>query len=68
MAGNDADEVGTDIVADVHGSSDQKNRGEHKNDDISGTVSWIDLKHAQHLPEHWQWCQGHNDVTTWCQQ
>ena len=40
VAGVDANEVGTDIIADV--CQIRKTGGKHKND-ISGTVSWIAL-------------------------
>ena len=48
-----------------------KTGGGHKNGYIWEAVSWIELRLAQHLSEvacyavdDWQWCQGHDDVTT----
>ena len=37
-------------------------QGEHKNEDISGTISWIDLKLAQHLHEGVCYAVEHNGV------
>ena len=45
-------------------------QGGYKNGCYSVTVSLICLIFGQHLPEgiyyaveHWQWCQGHDDLT-----
>ena len=48
----------------------EKQGGQTKNGYIFETISLICLIFGQHLPEgvyyaveHWQWCQGHDDVT-----